>query len=206
MNALDRALRDAIGELHPQLAEIELVDYKVRILDSHHGTGAGHPRPARLHRRPETVGLDRRVGEHHRGLLGGAGGLARVRLPARRPTDSTTRPRSPGAIATGMTERIPLAKPVLGEREEELVLEVLRSGRLSLGPMQERFEREFADLPRRRATRSPSPPAPPRFTSASGRSAGARATRSSPRRSPSSPRPTACSTRARRRSSATSTR
>ena len=42
-------------------------------------------------------------------------------------------------------ERIPLAKPVVGEREEELVLEVLRSGRLSLGPMQERFERAFAD-------------------------------------------------------------
>ncbi len=39
---------------------------------------------------------------------------------------------------------IPLAKPELGEREEELVLEVLRSGRLSLGPMGERFEREFA--------------------------------------------------------------
>ena len=41
-------------------------------------------------------------------------------------------------------EQIPLAKPVLGEREEELVLEVLRSGRLSLGPMQDRFERDFA--------------------------------------------------------------
>ncbi len=40
VNALDRALRDAIGELHPHLAEIELVDYKVRILDSHHGTAA----------------------------------------------------------------------------------------------------------------------------------------------------------------------
>lgn len=40
--------------------------------------------------------------------------------------------------------QVPLAKPVIGEREEELVLEVLRSGRLSLGPMQERFEREFA--------------------------------------------------------------
>jgi 2-isopropylmalate synthase len=40
VNALDRALRDAIGELHPHLAEIELVDYKVRILDSHHGTDA----------------------------------------------------------------------------------------------------------------------------------------------------------------------
>jgi dTDP-4-amino-4,6-dideoxygalactose transaminase len=41
-------------------------------------------------------------------------------------------------------EEIPLAKPELGEREEQLVLEVLRSGRLSLGPLQERFEREFA--------------------------------------------------------------
>jgi perosamine synthetase len=39
---------------------------------------------------------------------------------------------------------IPLARPDLGDREEELVLEVLRSGRLSLGPMQERFERDFA--------------------------------------------------------------
>jgi 2-isopropylmalate synthase len=40
VNALDRALREAIGELHPHLADIELVDYKVRILDSHQGTGA----------------------------------------------------------------------------------------------------------------------------------------------------------------------
>ncbi|HEY8428650.1 MAG TPA: DegT/DnrJ/EryC1/StrS family aminotransferase, partial [Sandaracinaceae bacterium] len=39
---------------------------------------------------------------------------------------------------------IPLARPELGRREEELVLEVLRSGRLSLGPVQERFERAFA--------------------------------------------------------------
>ena len=40
VNALDRALRDAITELHPHLADIELVNYKVRILDEHHGTGA----------------------------------------------------------------------------------------------------------------------------------------------------------------------
>jgi perosamine synthetase len=40
-------------------------------------------------------------------------------------------------------EAIPLARPELGAREEELVLEVLRSGRLSLGPTGERFEREF---------------------------------------------------------------
>jgi perosamine synthetase len=41
-------------------------------------------------------------------------------------------------------QQIPLAKPDIGAREEELVLEVLRSGQLSLGPMGERFEREFA--------------------------------------------------------------
>jgi dTDP-4-amino-4,6-dideoxygalactose transaminase len=41
-------------------------------------------------------------------------------------------------------EPIPLARPEIGAREEELVLEVLRSGRLSLGPMEERFERDFA--------------------------------------------------------------
>jgi 2-isopropylmalate synthase len=40
VNALDRALRSAITELHPHLADIELADYKVRILDSHQGTGA----------------------------------------------------------------------------------------------------------------------------------------------------------------------
>jgi perosamine synthetase len=45
---------------------------------------------------------------------------------------------------TVMDTHIPLAKPDLGEREEQLVLEVLRSGRLSLGPMLERFERDFA--------------------------------------------------------------
>ena len=43
------------------------------------------------------------------------------------------------------TDPIQLARPELGEREEELVLEVLRSGRLSLGPMVERFERAFAE-------------------------------------------------------------
>ena len=43
-----------------------------------------------------------------------------------------------------MSEPIPLAKPEVGAQEEQLALEVLRSGRLSLGPMGERFEREFA--------------------------------------------------------------
>ena len=44
-----------------------------------------------------------------------------------------------------MNEQIPLARPELGPREEELLLEVVRSGSLSLGPKLEQFEHDFAD-------------------------------------------------------------
>ncbi|HSB38510.1 MAG TPA: DegT/DnrJ/EryC1/StrS family aminotransferase [Gaiellaceae bacterium] len=47
-------------------------------------------------------------------------------------------------MSTGVKE-IPLARPLLDEREEELVLEVLRSGRLSLGPTIDRFEELLAE-------------------------------------------------------------
>ena len=40
VNALDRALRAAIGERYPHLRDIELVNFKVRILDERKGTGA----------------------------------------------------------------------------------------------------------------------------------------------------------------------
>ncbi len=40
VNALDQALRGAIVDRYPHLAEIELTNYKVRILDEAHGTGA----------------------------------------------------------------------------------------------------------------------------------------------------------------------
>jgi 2-isopropylmalate synthase len=40
INALDAALRAAIGKVHPHLADIELVNFKVRILDEDKGTGA----------------------------------------------------------------------------------------------------------------------------------------------------------------------
>jgi perosamine synthetase len=46
---------------------------------------------------------------------------------------------------TQATRTIPLSRPYLGEREEELVLDVLRSGRLSLGPTIERFEEQIAE-------------------------------------------------------------
>jgi perosamine synthetase len=44
-----------------------------------------------------------------------------------------------------LTHDIPLSAPWVGEREEELVLEALRSGQLSLGPMAERFEAALAE-------------------------------------------------------------
>jgi 2-isopropylmalate synthase len=40
VNALDRALRGAIADRYPHLADIELTNYKVRILDQDHGTDA----------------------------------------------------------------------------------------------------------------------------------------------------------------------
>ena len=43
------------------------------------------------------------------------------------------------------TRPIGLSAPWLDEREEELVVEVLRSGRLSLGPWIDRFEENFAE-------------------------------------------------------------
>lgn len=41
VNALDKALRGAITQYYPHLAEIDLTGYRVRILDSDSGTGAG---------------------------------------------------------------------------------------------------------------------------------------------------------------------
>jgi len=52
--------------------------------------------------------------------------------------------RTPRESPAPSSEQIPLARPELGEQEERLVLEVMRSGRLSLGPMLDRFERALA--------------------------------------------------------------
>ena len=40
VNALDNALRAALTSVYPSIAKVQLVDYKVRILDSHSGTAA----------------------------------------------------------------------------------------------------------------------------------------------------------------------
>ncbi len=46
---------------------------------------------------------------------------------------------------SGEQEPIPVARPLIGAREEELVLDVLRSRHLSLGPMLPAFERAFGE-------------------------------------------------------------
>ena len=48
-------------------------------------------------------------------------------------------------MSVASVRTIPLSQPWLDEREEELVVEVLRSGRLSLGPTIDRFEEPFAE-------------------------------------------------------------
>ena len=55
--------------------------------------------------------------------------------------EQATRAKS---ISGASLRRIPLAKPDIGEREIEYVVRVLRSGRLSLGPVLEQFEERFA--------------------------------------------------------------
>ena len=141
VNALDSALRAAIADRYPHLADIELTNYKVRILDERHGTGA-----------VTRVLLDSSDGEREWGTIGVSENIIEASWEAL--VDSLEyafqpRGRSDAREAgrrrvASDAEPIPLARPELGPREEELVLEVLRSGRLSLGPMGERFEREFA--------------------------------------------------------------
>ncbi|MCI5142748.1 MAG: citramalate synthase, partial [Candidatus Electrothrix sp. ATG1] len=40
VNALDKAMRKALIRFYPRLEEMELVDYKVRVLSGEYGTGA----------------------------------------------------------------------------------------------------------------------------------------------------------------------
>ena len=42
--------------------------------------------------------------------------------------------------------KYPIAKPFIGKEEERMVLNVLKSGNLSLGPVHREFEKEFAKL------------------------------------------------------------
>ncbi len=129
VHALDRALREAIGERFPHLRDIKLVNYKVRILDEWKATGATTRVLLDASDGDAHLGRDRRPRERHRGQLGRAGGLAGG---------------GDAAFPRGDDVTIPLARPVLGEAEERAVIDVLRTGQLSLGPKGPEFEAAFA--------------------------------------------------------------
>ena len=130
VHALDRALRAAIAEIHPHLKDIELVNFKVRILDERKGTGA-----------ITRVLLDSSDGGEVWGSIGVSENIIEASWEALVDSLEFGLQPAPDRAARVL---IPLAQPVLGPREEELVLEVLRSGQLSLGPMLPAFEDGFA--------------------------------------------------------------
>ena len=78
VNALDLALRKALVGYYPQIAHFHLSDYKVRILDSDHGTEAITRVLIDTRNdtsRWSTVGAEH---EHHRSKLARAGGFGGV--------------------------------------------------------------------------------------------------------------------------------
>ena len=191
VHALDAALRAAIGEIHPHLTDIELVELQGPHprRDARHRRD--HARAHRRHRRPRRVGLDRRPREHHRRLVAGARRLAGVRRAAQ-PTG-----RAEAMSAGPVHEEVPLARPVLGRggggrgRSRCCAPASCRSARAC--------RRSRRPSPRASASRTPAPSraAPPACTWRCARSASPTATRSSRRRSRSSPAPTRRSTSAR---------
>ena len=205
VHALDRALRAAIGERYPHLRDIELVNFKVRILDERKGTGA-----------VTRVLLDASDGHDTWGSIGVSENIIEASWEAL--VDSLEAGMLPGSARSAgpadtrrparSRERLDPARPAAGRRarggaaaRDAALAAGWRSGRgwpssrrpsarrLGVGARVGRLERH------RRACTWPSAPRGWRP-----------ATRSSPRRSASWPRPTACSTRTPGRSSATSTR
>ena len=88
VNALDRAVRKALLPHYPALSEVHLVDYKVRIVDEHLGTGA-RPRviieSARGTERWSTVGCSENIIEASWLALCDALELALLRAPGGEP-------------------------------------------------------------------------------------------------------------------------
>src|SRR6266487_4656865 len=123
------------------------------------GRGGSHdpyrplPRGRGLHGRDGNGGRSGTRGRRSRDRSGARHPRAAERLPGggygtRRPVARLARRRRDVTRARrslSTTREIPLSGPWLDEREEELVVEVLRSGRLSLGPTIESFEESFAE-------------------------------------------------------------
>ena len=200
VNALDKALRGAIGERYPHLRDMELVNFKVRILDERKGTGA-----------VTRVLLDTTDGQDTWGAIGVSENIIEASWDAL--VDSLEAGMLPGRTqqsrtraARHVSDFIPLARPVIGAREEELVARdaPLRPSlpRSAAGRVRVRLRLPTGRRARVRrllGDRRP-PPGDPRGGRGAGRRRDHHAVLASWRP------PTACSTRAPGRCSATSTR
>ena len=121
VNALDTALRRALRRFYPQIEEVRLLDYKVRVL----GGGEGSAAPVRVLIESGdgagALGHRRRVAQRHRGELAGAGRQLRVQdlqgrqagaAPASTARAAPSEPRAAreggGAAAASGSRRLPL--------------------------------------------------------------------------------------------------
>ena len=96
VNALDAALRAALTPSRPWLADVELSDFKVRLLAPQgagetRGHGRRHPGARRVDRRRGLVDDGRRARQRRRGVLAGAGRRRGVRGAADRPLPAVVR-------------------------------------------------------------------------------------------------------------------
>ena len=115
VHALDRALRAAITTTHPHLAEIELVNFKVRILDETKGSDA-----------VIRVAVDASDGGDVWGSMGVSTNLIEASWHAlvdslEYGTQVARRAGPPAAQPGGerpTRDEVPLARPVLGDEEE----------------------------------------------------------------------------------------
>ena len=85
VNALDRAIRIGLEPIYPQLAKMQLMDYKVRILEGRHGTESITRVLIATSDGDARMGDRRRRGKRHRRLLAGAGGRVHLRPAPGRP-------------------------------------------------------------------------------------------------------------------------
>jgi 2-isopropylmalate synthase len=111
VHALDRAIRKALLTYYPELGEVHLVDYKVRIIDTHLGAAA-KPRvlmeTARGEERWSTVGCSENIIEASWQALWDS-----LELPLLRAIDARARQRTDeGSAARSMTERENTLAPI----------------------------------------------------------------------------------------------
>ena len=141
VNALDHALRKAVAPTYPEVERFELIDFKVRILDTEHGTDATtRVLVETMDTQAETTWMTVGVGpEPRRGVVGGPGRLAHLR------------PAACGGRLALLSPRGPADRPGAGEGSADRV----RFGR-SAGHLSRKGRKNCADsrlpprwLPRR---------------------------------------------------------